>query len=232
MSYLAADYLIIPVSCFCFTAIQTGGKERTTEEWGFSPPTLSRPIWMLSRRQVGLPIEPESEHWHRSKLVSELLIELYLHSGLCWKDNQSWRDDPGNQSWAWACLHWRGTTFPPCTNIYKSKWPVNSNYQPLLLFLQGKMDRTLALLQNADPADPAPDSQELIQLEGINLNAGVNLVSPPLLFSNSVSVPLPNRSLWTDEPDDWWEAAGDRQVARYFVPPLFIRIIRTDLLVA
>lgn len=65
----------------------------------------------------------------------------------------------------------------------------------LLLFLQGKMDRTLALLQNADPADPAPDSQELIQLEGINLNAGVNLVSPPLLFSNSVSVPLPNRSL-------------------------------------
>ncbi|TNN44305.1 Signal transducing adapter molecule 2 [Liparis tanakae] len=28
------------------------------------------------------------------------------------------------------------------------------------------MDRTLALLQNADPADPAPDPQELIQLEG------------------------------------------------------------------
>uniref|UniRef100_A0A3B5AK89 Signal transducing adaptor molecule 2 n=1 Tax=Stegastes partitus TaxID=144197 RepID=A0A3B5AK89_9TELE len=31
---------------------------------------------------------------------------------------------------------------------------------------EGKMDRTLALLQNADPADPAPDSAELIQLEG------------------------------------------------------------------
>ncbi|XP_034416960.1 signal transducing adapter molecule 2 [Cyclopterus lumpus] len=29
-----------------------------------------------------------------------------------------------------------------------------------------KMDRTLALLQDADPADPAPDPQELIQLEG------------------------------------------------------------------
>lgn len=32
--------------------------------------------------------------------------------------------------------------------------------------LQDNMDRTLALLQNADPANPAPDPQELIQLEG------------------------------------------------------------------
>ncbi|XP_017276680.1 signal transducing adapter molecule 2 [Kryptolebias marmoratus] len=30
---------------------------------------------------------------------------------------------------------------------------------------EAKMDRTLALLQNADPADPTPDSAELIQLE-------------------------------------------------------------------
>ncbi|KAM6934252.1 signal transducing adapter molecule 2 [Xenentodon cancila] len=30
---------------------------------------------------------------------------------------------------------------------------------------EAKMDRTLALLQNADPADPTPDSPELIQLE-------------------------------------------------------------------
>lgn len=39
-----------------------------------------------------------------------------------------------------------------------------------LLSLQGKMDRTLVLLQNADPADVIPDSSELIQLEGTNCN--------------------------------------------------------------
>lgn len=39
------------------------------------------------------------------------------------------------------------------------------------------MDRTLALLQNADPADPGPDSAELLQLEGTNLNAAVSPVS-------------------------------------------------------
>lgn len=37
------------------------------------------------------------------------------------------------------------------------------------------MDRTLALLQNADPADATPDSTELIQLEGIDLDAAVYL---------------------------------------------------------
>lgn len=35
------------------------------------------------------------------------------------------------------------------------------------------MDRTLALLQNADPADPTPDSAELTQLEGINSHSAV-----------------------------------------------------------
>lgn len=60
------------------------------------------------------------------------------------------------------------------------------------------MDKTLALLQNADPADPAPDSPELIQLEGINLNASINLVAllvtaaVGLLMSKSGSVSLPN----------------------------------------
>lgn len=33
------------------------------------------------------------------------------------------------------------------------------------------MDRTLALLQNADPADGTPDSSELIQLEGSTRNS-------------------------------------------------------------
>lgn len=46
-----------------------------------------------------------------------------------------------------------------------------------LLPLQGKMDRTLALLQNADPADRIPDSLELLQLEGTNLSAAVDPVS-------------------------------------------------------
>lgn len=36
----------------------------------------------------------------------------------------------------------------------------------LSVLLQGMMDRTLALLQNADPATQAPDAPELIQLEG------------------------------------------------------------------
>ena len=64
-----------------------------------------------------------------------------------------------------------------------------SNYQHslALLSLQGKMDRTLALLQNADPADQAPDSSELIQLEGIKLNAGVNRVALPLTTAVSLS---------------------------------------------
>lgn len=42
------------------------------------------------------------------------------------------------------------------------------------------MDRTQALLQNADPADPAPDSQELIQLEGMSHRAGVNVAALPV----------------------------------------------------
>lgn len=59
---------------------------------------------------------------------------------------------------------------PPLFLVCRTKQTVSSEYLRIfsLLFLQGKMDRTLALLQNADPADPAPDAPELIQLEGKN----------------------------------------------------------------
>uniref|UniRef100_A0A8C9YP41 Signal transducing adaptor molecule (SH3 domain and ITAM motif) 2 n=1 Tax=Sander lucioperca TaxID=283035 RepID=A0A8C9YP41_SANLU len=61
-----------------------------------------------------------------------------------------------------------GTTISSVHKQSQTHITSQSNCQPnpTFFFLQGKMDRTQALLQNADPADPAPDSPELIQLEG------------------------------------------------------------------
>lgn len=51
------------------------------------------------------------------------------------------------------------------------------------------MDRTLVLLQNADPADSSPDSPELIQLEGIMLNiVNVDLLPETTAVSLSCAV--------------------------------------------
>lgn len=55
----------------------------------------------------------------------------------------------------------------------RCRMPASRLFKPeaAVLSLQGKMDRTLALLQSADPADVVPDSSELIQLEGTKRNA-------------------------------------------------------------
>lgn len=122
---------------------------------------------MLSQKWVPFPFECDREYWDWCTLISALLIQPPPLSGQCWNHTQSRRDGPCCQSGAWARLHRRGTVILLCTcrmpmsHLFKSK---------ALLSLQGKMDRTLALLQNADPADVIPDSSELIQLEGTNRN--------------------------------------------------------------
>lgn len=63
---------------FPFTVIQTGGKERTTEELGFSPPTLSQPIWMQSQSQVGSSLRTDSCLYLLLSILILFLIKLFL----------------------------------------------------------------------------------------------------------------------------------------------------------
>lgn len=126
-----------------------------------------------------------------SKLVSELLIEpnLFFLQWLMLKSH------PVLKRRAWKT---KSSLSPSSLTRYcissahvrlQTQIACRSNHQPkaALFFLQGKMDRTLAMLQNADPADPSPDSPELIQLEGININAGVNLVALPMTTAVGLS---------------------------------------------
>lgn len=68
------------------------------------------------------------------KLVPEPLIELYLRSGLCGKNKQPWRDDPGHQSWAWARLHWRGAASLFHSQNQTNKLSVQNSYASSLSF--------------------------------------------------------------------------------------------------
>lgn len=207
----AHTLMLMPFLWFLFIAIQTGGKERTTEEWGFSPPTLSQPIWMLSQRQVSLSVESESKHCNLLENIPASVLFSYFKLEQISFRSAYWGSPFPPQ---WLMLKWQPVLkrqlWKPKSSLspssltryyiysvhifYKPKLPLSQTTNPnlrslsLSLFLsfflsflppptQGKMDRTLALLQNADPADPAPDSLELIQLEGINLKAGVNLVA-------------------------------------------------------
>lgn len=163
---------------------------------------------MLSQKSVPFYICVWTWTLRLSALMSALLNRRLPHSGRRWEDIQSWRDGPRCQRGAWARLHWWGTAFPLCTCITRTSCLVKR--RAALLSLQGKMDRSLALLQNADPADLIPDSSELLQLEGTNLNTAVNPVNvgDAVVF---LTVYL-SRSLCTDEPADWWAAAGGWQV--------------------
>lgn len=110
-------------------------------------------------------------------------------SHICWEDRSPRGAHRWSPSWAWACVYRWGEYrmifghMPPL--IWRSVIDMINRLGEVLLscvnrwvcYLQEKMDKTLYLLQNTDPADASPDGPELITLEGTRKTL------PELLFN-------------------------------------------------
>lgn len=136
-------------------ATQTGGKERTTEELDSSPSTSSRLICTPSQTRVPSPSESEGERRHRScRLTGFLLTEACPE-----------KTTPPEEALPAAKEEPEPVFIDQVRPRLSGRAAFSQTGAPVLS-PQGKMDRTLALLQSADPADLTPDSSELLQLEG------------------------------------------------------------------
>uniref|UniRef100_A0A3Q2EGG6 Signal transducing adaptor molecule (SH3 domain and ITAM motif) 2 n=1 Tax=Cyprinodon variegatus TaxID=28743 RepID=A0A3Q2EGG6_CYPVA len=81
-----------------------------------------------------------------------------------------------------------------------------------------KMDRTLALLQNADPADATPDSTELIQLEGIDLDRLTGVVLSALELYNKLMNEAPYYAAYSKMQAQYGPAPSSVPMQGYLGP--------------